>query len=237
MRINNKPCPLILSCIYLILFFQIAFAQNSSTIKSKIYSNFRDRRCTTMTLDKCNCPEAREMKAYIDALIETGVNKEEIFYKVAKKFSLNTILDKQIKAKVEERLIKEAGGKIPQIVLEPASFNLGQVSKKQGKIVKVFKLYNKGTEKLIVTNIKVSCSCVTASLAVGNNKSPYFGTQGAPSGWQAALDPAKSGELEVVVDLSHSAITAGKLFREITITTNDIMNPEVTIKIEGEVKE
>jgi len=190
-----------------------------------------------MTLEKCNCPDAREMKAYIDALLEAGVSKEEIFYKVAKKFSPNTILDKQIKAQVEARLIKEAGGKRPQIVLEPSSINLGQVSKKQGKIGKIFKLYNKGTAKLIITNIKVSCSCVTTSLTVGKNKSPYFGTQGASSGWQAIIEPGASAELEVVVDLSHPAITVGKLFREITITTNDIINPEVTVKIEGEVKE
>ncbi len=216
---------------------QFVFAQNTDNLKLDIYSKLRDRRCTTMSLDKCDCPDAREMKAYIDALIETGVSKDEIFYKVAKKFSPNTILDKQIKAQVEARLIKEAGGKRPQIVLEPSSINLGQVSKKQGKIEKVFKLYNKGTAKLIITNIKVSCSCVTASLMVGKNKSPYFGTQGAPSGWQAIIEPGASAELEVVVDLSHSAITVGKLFREITITTNDIINPEVSVRIEGEVKE
>jgi len=217
--------------------FQFVFAQNTDNLKLEIYSKLRDRRCTTMSLDKCNCPDAREMKAYIDALLEAGVSKKEIFYKVAKKFSPNTILDKQIKAQVEARLINEAGGKRPQIVLEPSSINLGQVSKKQGKIQKVFKLYNNGTAPLIVSNIKVSCSCVTASLTVGKNKSPYFGTQGAPSGWQAIIEPGASAELEVVVDLSHSAITVGKLFREITITTNDIINPEVSVRIEGGVKE
>jgi len=231
---------------------QLVFAQNTDNLPAKrypatnlstererleIYSKLRDRRCTTMTLDKCTCPDAREMKAYIDALLEAGVSKEEVFYKVAKKFSPNTILDKQIRAQVEERLIKEAGGKSPQIVLEPTSFNLGQVSKKQGKIEKVFKLYNKGTRKLIITDIRVSCSCVTASLTVGKNKSPYFGTQGVPSGWQAIIDPGQSGDLGVVVDLNHPAIVIGKLFRVINITSNDIINPDVTVKIEGEVKE
>jgi len=202
--------------------------------KSEIYPKLRDRRCTTMSLDKCNCADAREMKAYIEALIETGLNKDEIFYRVAKKFSPNTILDKQIKAQVEEKLIKDAGGKIPQIVLEPASFNLGRVSKKQGKIVKVFKLYNKGTEKLIVTNIKVSCSCVTASLSAANNKSPYFGTQGAPLGWEAIINPGANAELEVIVDLGHPAINVGKIIRDINVTSNDIINPEVSVRIEAE---
>ena len=242
----------ILFFVCLIFSSRFAFAQNTDDFpakrdpatnfstereKTEIYSKLRDRRCTTMTIDKCNCPEAREMKAYIDALIETNVGKDEVFYKVAKRFSPNTILDKQIKAKVEERLIKEAGGKIPQILLEPISFNLGQVSKKQGKIVRVFKLYNKGNDRLVITNIKVSCSCVTASLVIGKNKSPYFGTGGVPSGWQAIIEPSASAELKVIVDLGHSAINVGKLIRDINITSNDIINPEVTVKIEGEVKE
>lgn len=226
-----------LLAILIWLLSQITFAQNIDALKLEIYSKLRDRRCTTMPLDKCNCPDAREMKAYIEALIETGVSKDDIFYRVAKKFSPNTILDKQIKAQVEEKLIKEAGGKRPQIVLEPGSFNLGQVSKKQGKIQKVFKLYNKGNSKLIITNIKVSCACTTVSLAVGENKSPYFGTQGTPVGWQAVIEPGKSGELEVVVDLSHTSVVVGKLIRDINITSNDLLYPEVTVRIEAGVKD
>ncbi|MFH1678036.1 MAG: DUF1573 domain-containing protein [Candidatus Omnitrophota bacterium] len=237
MRVFYRISLIILFFVYLVTSSQFLYAQNIDGLKLEIYSKLRDRRCTTMTLEKCNCPDAREMKAYIDALIEAGINKDEIFYKVAKKFSPNTILDKQIKAQVEARLIKEAGGKRPQIVLEPSSINLGQVSKKQGKIEKVFKLYNKGTAKLIITNIKVSCSCVTTSLTVSKNKSPYFGTQGAPSGWQVVIEPGQSGELEVVVDLSHPAIAIGKLIRDINITNNDIINPEVTIRIKANIIE
>lgn len=237
MRILPRVFLLLLFLICFVSFSQQVFAENRDALKLEIYPKLRDRRCTTMSLDKCNCPDAKEMKAYIEALIETGVNVDEIFYKVAKKFSPNTILDKQIKARVEERLIKEAGGKIPKILLDPSSLNLGQLSKKQGKIQRVFKLYNNGAAPLIVTNITVSCSCVTASLAVGKNKSPDFGVQGAPFGWQETINPGQNGELEVIVDLSHSAITIGKLFREITITSNDIINPEVAVKIEGDVKE
>jgi len=236
--------------VFLIFISQVAFAQNIDDFPAKrdpatnlsterekleIYSKLRDRRCTTMTLAECNCPDAKEMKAYIDALMEMGVGKEEIFYKVAKKFSVNTILDKQIKAQVEERLIKEAGGKIPQIILEPASFDFGRISKKQGKAERIFKLYNKGTAKLIITNIKVSCACTTVSLVVDENKSPYFGIQGAPLGWQAVIEPGESGELEVVVDLSHTSVVVGKLVRDINIMSNDILNPEATARIEAEI--
>jgi hypothetical protein len=190
-----------------------------------------------MSLDKCDCPDAREMKAYIDALLEMGINKEEIFYKVAKKFSLNTILDKQVKLDVEKRLIEEVGKKRAQIILEPTSFDFGQVSKKKNKISKLFKLTNKGSDKLIIKNIKALCGCTTVSLKVGKDKSPYFDTKGAPDNWQAQLRPNESGELEIVLDLNHPSVGMGKLIREILITSNDPLYPEVTVKIEAEVKD
>jgi len=249
MSVSNKIL-FVVSLMILFLFGQTASAQQANAItaekgsvsglssekgKSELYSKFRDRRCTSMTIDKCDCPDAREMRAYIDALIEMGADKDEIFFKVAKKFTPNTIVDEKMKARVEARLIKETKGKRPQIILEPISLNFGEVSKKEGQIEKIFKLYNKGNDRLIITNIKVSCSCVTVSLVTGENKSPYFGIQGAPSGWQAVIEPGKSGELQVIVDLNHPSIAVGKLIRDITINSNDIINPEVSLRIEGEV--
>lgn len=212
------------------------FAQNIGDLKLEFYSKLRDRRCTTMTLDKCDCPDAREMKAYIEALIEAGVSKEDIFYKVAKKFSLNTILDAQIRADVQNRLIKKVGEKRPQIILEPDYFNFGQVSKKQGKITKVFKLHNKGNIDLIINNIKASCACATVSLKVDNNKSPYFGTGGANPEWKVVVGPGQTAELETVLDLNHSSVKIGKLIREFFIISNDPLYPEVSVKIEAEVE-
>lgn len=233
----NKIFLVILYSTSLIFSSRFAFAQNMDNLKLDIYPKLRDKRCTTMSLDKCNCPEAREMKAYIDGLIEAGVKEDDIFYKVAKKFSLNTILDEQVKTQVEKRLIKEAGHEHAQIILENNSFDFGKVSKKQGKIHKGFKLYNKGRGKLTITNIKASCSCVTASLIVHENKSPDFGTQGVPSGWQEIIEPGENGELEVVVDLGHPSISIGKLTRNIDIASNDPINPEVTLKITADVQD
>jgi hypothetical protein len=205
--------------------------------KAEIYPKLRDKRCTTMTLDKCDCPDAREMKAYIEALIETGISKDEIFYRVAKKFTLNTLLDEQIKQAVEERLVKETGEKRPQIALEVSFFDFSKVSKKQGKLTKNIKLFNKGNLDLIIKNIKVSCSCVTAALTADKNKSPYFGTQGATPDWQMVIGPDKGGDLEIILDLTHSSIPLGKVSRDIFITSNDPLYPETSLRIEAEVSE
>ena len=218
--------------------FSFIFLTNHvwADVKTDIYSKLKDRRCT-MPLDKCDCPDAKEMKAYIDALIETGVARDEIFYKVAKKFSLKTIIDEQVKRNVENRLIKEAGENRSQIIIEPATFNFGKISKKQNKISKTFKLYNKGNSDLIITNLRVSCGCVTISLAVGKTKSPYFGVTGSREGWQEIIKPGKVGELEVVLDLNHSSMTVGKQMREIFISSNDPLYPQINITVEVEVIE
>jgi len=190
-----------------------------------------------MSLDKCDCPAAKEMKAYIDALLEVGVAKEDIFYKVAKKFSPQVILDERIKAEAEQRLIKEIGDKRSQIISEPAALNFGKVSKKQAKVNKAFKLYNKGNVDLVITNIRVSCGCVTVSLRVDKNKSPFYGVAGANPGWQAVIEPGKFGELEVALDLNHSSMGMGKQIRNVFVSNNDPLNPEASLKVEIEVIE
>lgn len=220
--------------ICLIFSNQFIFAQSLQDLKLDIYSKLLNPHCY-MPLNECDCPEAKEMKSYIDALLENRVSKDEIFYRVAKKFSLNVIVDLQLKAEIEKRLISEAGEKRPQLVLESSSFNFGKVSKKQGTKVKVFKLYNKGNSDLIITNIRVSCSCVTASLKVDKNKSPYFGIAGAGPGWQVAIKPGSSGELEVVADLAHPSMGIGRQMRDIFVASNDSVYPEVSLRVEAEV--
>ncbi len=219
----------------LLFFLQISFAQTAVDSKSEIYSKLKCCECS-VSFDKCVCPEAKEMKAYIEALLGNNASKDDIFYKVAKKFTLDTILDEKIRNAVQERIIKEAGKMRPQIVLEPQAFNLGKVSKKQGRASKIFKLSNKGNSDLIITNIRVSCSCVTASLSVGNNKSPYFGMAGSNTGWQQIIKPGKSGELEVVLDLAHTSMADGKQIRDIFVASNDPVYPQVTIKYSIELK-
>jgi cytochrome c oxidase subunit 2 len=176
------------------------------------------------------------MKAYIEALLDAGVGKDEIFYNVAKKFSLKVIIDNELRQVIEKRLIQEAGESRPQIVLEPQDyFVFGKVDKRQGIARKNFKLYNKGSGDLIIRNIAVSCPCISVSLIKGSEKSPYFGVEGASGAWQAELKPNESADLEVVLDLNHKGVTEGDLLREIMITSNDPLYPVVSITVKAEV--
>ena len=213
---------------------QTPSGQNISELKQDIYSKIKCCECN-VSFDKCICPEAKQMKAYIDALVESGVKKDEVFYKVAKKFSLKTILDVQLKQELEKRIASEAGESRPQIALEPAAFNFGTVEKAQGKISTIFKLQNKGSVNLLIKNIRASCSCTTISLSVGKDKSPYFDNKGAPIGWQMELMPGETGDLEVVLDLAHKSVHQGDLIREVMIASNDPLYPESSVRVEAKV--
>lgn len=237
MSINYKICLAILFSVICFMFFpQLTFAQNTAGIKSEIYSKLKCCSCKE-SFDKCTCPEAKEMKAYIDALLESGTSKEGIFCKVAKKFSLKTIQEEQLRQNIEEKLIQEAGKNRPQIFLKPASFDFGSVNKKQGKISRRFRVFNQGNLPLVIKQIKTSCPCASVSLKINKTKSPYFGTQGSPKDWQSEIKPGKTGELELLIDLGSHHVKTGKLIREASIFSNDPVYPEVAVKIEAEVRE
>lgn len=236
MRIRYKAQSVILLSACLIFLSGIAFSQNIDTLKSDIYPRLKCCDCQ-VSFDKCTCTEAKEMKTYIDALLDSGLGKEEVFYKVAKKFSLNTILDAQTRAEVEKRLIKEAGEKRPQIILNPVSFDLGRMSKKKGRVGVAFRVSNKGNAPLLIKQIKTSCPCATASLKVDKKKSPHFGIEGSPEDWQAGIKPGQAGGLEVTIDFSSQDVKSGKLIRDATITSNDPLYPEVSVRVEAEVTE
>lgn len=112
MRIRYKIQPILISFLCVLFILTVVFAQNTDALRSDIYSGLKCCECQE-PFATCVCPEAKEMKVYIDALLENNSNKKEIFYKVAKKFSPDTILDARTKVEVEVRLIDEAGQKRP----------------------------------------------------------------------------------------------------------------------------
>lgn len=247
----NKCLTALLLCGYLGFFSYLSFAQEIKTeiypvrnyradetdkdVSNGVYSKLKNPRCN-MVLSECSCPEAKEIKGYIAGLLDAGTDKDDIFYKAAKKFSLKVIWDNEVRQAVEKRLIQEMGENRPKIVLEPADyFDFGKVDKTQGDVRQVFKLHNKGKADLVIKNIRVSCSCTSVSLIKGNEKSPYFGTKGAAKDWQVELKPDESAELEVVLDLNHRSVRVGDLMREVMIASNDPLYPEASVTVKAQV--
>jgi hypothetical protein len=220
----------------LVIFLFCLSLQADESLKSEIYSKIKCCACKE-PFETCGCLEAKEMKGYLEALLDEGVSKEEIFYKLAKRFSLNVITDEAIKQVIEKRLIQETGQIRPKISLDSVFYDFGNVSKKQGQINKVFKLSNEGNAPLIIKGLKTSCPCAFVSLKANKNKSPYFGTVGTPPSWQVELPAGQGAELELMLDLASSHVKIGKIVRAAIIVSNDPLYPEQIVRVEVDVKE
>lgn len=231
MRMKNK---IFLFFVFLGFLSQAGFAGSAGDLKASIYPNLKCCACQ-VAFKECTCPEAKQMKGYAEALIDAGMGEAEIYYLLAKRFSLGTIINEEIKTEVEQRLVKEAGQNRPRIVLQNAYLNFGQVSRKQGRITASFDVLNQGNADLVVSDINTHCACTSASLITGKTKSPYFSNLGAGTEWQAIIGPAESGRLEVVIDLNHPHIGRGKVLREVSVFSNDPVYPESVIRLELEL--
>ena len=136
-----------------VLFFSISVFAD---VKEDIYPKLKCCNCGK-SLGPCSCAHANEIKAYIDALIEVGLNEEEILEKIANKYTLDTIVDDNAREMVKKRLLAQAGENRPEIVINPLSYNLGTVNKSKGKIELKVKIQNKGKDALKIKDIKTSC--------------------------------------------------------------------------------
>lgn len=221
----------IIFLILLILFFSVSVFAD---VKDEVYLKLKCCDCGK-DFTTCVCPHAKEIKAYIDGLIEVGVNKEDIFMKIVKKFSLDKINDEKLRKEIEAKLMSEAGDNRPQIFIEPLNYDLGEISKGLGELVLKVKLKNKGKAPLKIKNLKVSCVCVTVQLKKGKYLSPAFGVKGAEASWEATIEPKKKAELIIVTDLNHKSIHLGPMGRTITVESNDPIQPSIKISFKAEI--
>lgn len=210
----------------------LAFAD----IKTDIYSKLKCCPCPKEFIT-CSCPQAGKMKAYIEALLEMGLNEEEILVKVAEEYSLDVIIDEEMRDKIEKKLIERAGDKRPEIFIQPLSYNLGKVSKNKGELELKVKVQNKGNEVLKITDLKTSCACTTVRLKTENFETPAFGVKEVKSEREANLAPQEEGELIIVTDLNHPHVHLGQMLRIIDIKSNDPVYSLVKVEIEAEIVE
>ena len=235
MKVRPMVYLLVLSFSGFILFSQFAFAQSPNSLKSDIYSKLKCCSCEDI-FEKCSCKEAKEIKAYIDELLKGKVSREDVFYGLARKFSLKVILDEKIRNNIEERLLNGTEGKYSKIIFNPEALNFGIKDKKDGKASRRLKVYNRGNGDLIISNLRVSCDCVAVSLESGKSKSQFFGVAGASAGWQAVIKPGNFSDLEVVLDLNHSSMGKGKQIRNVFVSSNDPLYPQADLRVEIEIK-
>lgn len=202
--------------------------------KKEILSGLKGPSCRE-PLDADSCRTATEMKGYVQALLDLGLSRDEIFYRTARKYSLEAVIDEQARGNVKARLVKEIGAAYPELKTEPVLFNFGKVGIRSGRVTAPFTLRNDGTAPLNIEEIRALCSCTSFSLIAGGKKSPVFGRAGLPAEWKIQIPPGNTAVLEAGFDPSDQGL--GTVAREIEIISNDPLKPVKRIRLQAEVVE
>ena len=126
-------------------------------------------------------------------------------------FSLLAVLTLGI-AKAQDTPAADVPTSGPKISFANIEHNYGQIQKASDGNCE-FEFTNTGTEPLILSNVRASCGCTTPSYT----KEPVM--------------PGKKGTIKV----HYNTNNVGGFNKSVTVTSNAIDNPRVTLRIKGTV--
>lgn len=194
--------------------------------------------CCGKPLDKnapC-CLMAEERIAFIDSLIQAGKPENEIILEYAKKYGLNSFVDKNKQTELRTELMKSAPADRPIISISPSSKDLGEVSQKKGAVTSIFDLKNEGKKDLVINKLDTSCGCTSASIVYQGKEGPVFAMAGHgivnPTNWQIVIPAGETAQLKVYYDPNVHKDLRGPVTREINIFSNDPLDFEKSVTIE-----
>lgn len=132
--------------------------------------------------------------------------------------SLNAQKAKKVKpakeAKVTEAISVAPVSKDPSIYLESDVVDYGIINK-GAEGTRTFKVSNRGSQPLLLTNCSGSCGCTV------------------PTCPREPILPGKSAEISVKYDTNR----VGPISKSVSITSNDPANPNKVVMVKGEVKD
>lgn len=124
----------------------------------------------------------------------------------------------------------------PKIEITQKEYNAGTVSMADGLVKHTYEIKNVGNGDLKIDRIWTSCMCTTAVLKVGNKTSPKFGMHAGSAFWSQKIAPNKAGQLEVIFDPAfHGPQGTGPIVRIVYLSTNDIQNKEIEVRLTANV--
>lgn len=211
-------------------------------MKVQIYQNVTGGCSQRQPLTVEHCYQAQMVKATIDVLIDKGLSQDDIYYKIAQRYSASFILNDEIRETIKKRASDESQILKPRIVLENFNYHLGTVSRTpppapprkitwkdrhsriaetpapRAQVAGKITIWNKGKAPLSIESLQPSQGCVSARF-----------------NGPANLSIGESTTLELIVDLEHPSVKVGPFHETLTITSNDPDNPTVVLTIDAEV--
>lgn len=127
-----------------------------------------------------------------------------------------------------------ASGKVEAITVNN-SHDWGTISMKDGKVEAIFEVKNDGSETLKLYDVITSCTCTTAQLILGDNKSPLFGMH-SKFDYVLEIPSGETAQVKAVFDPAfHGPTGVGQISRQITVKTNDASRPQLTFNAMADV--
>lgn len=115
------------------------------------------------------------------------------------------------------------------------SHDWGTISMKDGKVEVIFEVKNNGSETLKLYDVVTSCTCTTAQLILGDNKSPLFGMH-SKFDYVLEIPAGETAQVKAVFDPAfHGPTGVGQISRQITVKTNDASRPQLTFNAIADV--
>lgn len=193
--------------------------------------------CCGKTIDVGCCGMAKERKLYVDGLTQGQLSREEVIMAYIKKYGLDSFKDKSLQQEFKQKLIQDAPAIRPVITISPDSYDMGDVSQKQGTASTFFSIKNEGQGDLVINKIETSCGCTSASIVYGGQEGPIFSMPGHGENekikdWQVAVPSGGEAQLKVYYDPNMHKKFRGSAIREIYVFSNDPIDFEKKVKIE-----
>jgi len=231
---DNAPIIVIVVVFALLIIGGILLINYSNSVK------LRDNIYSQLTCTCCNgdslldtgdsCFMAGGMREYVKEIIKTESNEEIVMIEALKKFGIRNLMN--------DSLIKEYGlimlnntEDTANLTINPREFDIGTISNSKGIVISDFKVKNVGSEDLIITDLKTSCSCLTASFIKEGRESVRVGRFSHSEGWTFVLQPNEEAILRAYYDPRVTNWQTGHVERIITITSNDPVFFETGVKI------
>lgn len=190
--------------------------------------------CCGENLADCTCQMAVDRRQMLHERVTLGDSKRDVYEFMLLHDGQQVFFDaanaEQAQAWLEEKVPAER----PEIALHPARIEMGTISMADGLAEARYLLRNDGSMPLVISDMTTSCMCTTVAIETEDGLGPAFGMhpEDKPQGWTQTLEPGEEAMLVVTFDPNaHGPEAVGNFLREVTITSNDPLQPKAKVQL------
>lgn len=197
----------------------------------ELYAGYRCP-CCQQNIGECTCPQAAERRDMIQERVTLRDTRREIYEWMLLHDGARAFFDLTAAEQAQRSLAKKLPDARPVLVVDKEEIDLGTIRMADGLASARFTVHNGGLAPLTITALATSCTCTTAVLETSEGKGPTFGMHENPTDWSVTLAPREEATLIVTFDPNfHGPDAVGDFMREVTISSNDPLQPAAKVRM------